>query len=83
MAMDSLKNNNMPFALGLLSMGTSAFWAGLFGSAYALLAWGSPRLLVPGMALLFGLVLTAHLLLLPAAAAALDRRREKLVEALG
>ncbi|WP_243317371.1 hypothetical protein [Geothrix paludis] len=83
MAMDSLKNNSMPFALGLLSMGTSAFWAGLFGGAYALLAWISPRLLVPGMALLFGLVLTAHLLLLPAAAAALDRRREKLVEALG
>ncbi len=83
MAMDSLKNNNMPIALGLLSMGTSAFWAGLFGSAYALLAWAWPRLLVPGMALLFGLVLTAHLLLLPAAAAALDRRREKLVEALG
>lgn len=83
MAMDSLKNNSMPFALGLLSMGTSAVWAGLFGGAYALLAWSSPRLLVPGMALLFGLVLTAHLLLLPAAAAALDRRREKLVEALG
>ncbi len=83
MAMDSLKNNNLPFALGLLSMGTSAAWAGLFGGAYALLAWAVPRLLVPGMALLFGLVLTAHLLLLPAAAAALDRRREKLVEALG
>jgi len=83
MAMDSLKNNNMPFALGLLSMGTSAFWAGLFGGAYALLAWAAPGLLVPGMALLFALVLTAHLLLLPAAAAALDRRREKLVEALG
>ncbi len=83
MAMDSIKNNNMPFALGLLSMGTSTFWASLFGGAYALLAWAAPRLLVPGMALLFGLVLTAHLLLLPAAAAALDRRREKLVEALG
>lgn len=83
MAMDSIKNNNLPFALGLLSMGTSAFWAGTFGGAYALLAWASPRLLVPGMALLFGLVLTAHLLLLPAAAQALDRRREKLVEALG
>jgi hypothetical protein len=83
MAMDSLKNNNMPFALGLLSMATSGFWASLFGSAYALLAWASPWLLVPGMTVLFGLVLTAHLLLLPAAAAALDRRREKLVEALG
>jgi hypothetical protein len=83
MAMDTLKNNNMPIALGLLSMGTSALWAGLFGGAYVLLAWISPRLLVPGMALLFGLVLTAHLLLLPAAAQALDRRREKLVEALG
>jgi len=83
MAMDSIKNNNMPFALGLLSMGTSAFWAGTFGGAYGLLAWAAPGLLVPGMALLFGLVLTAHLLLLPAAAAALDRRREKLVEALG
>lgn len=83
MAMDSLKNNTMPFAVVLLSVATSGFWASLFGGAYALLAWGSPRLLVPGMALLFGLVLTAHLLLLPAAAAALDRRREKLVEALG
>lgn len=83
MAMDSLKNNNLPFALGLLSVATSGFWASLFGGAYALLAWISPLALVPGMAVLFGLVLTAHLLLLPAAAAALDRRREKLVEALG
>lgn len=83
MAMDSLKNNNMPFALGMLSVATSGFWASLFGGVYALLAWASPPLLVPGMLVLFGLVLAAHLRLLPAAAAALDRRREKLVEALG
>lgn len=83
MAMDSLKNNNMPFALGLLSVATSGLWTSLFGGAYVLLAWASPAWLVPGMALLFGLTLAAHLLLLPAAAAALDHRREKLVEALG
>ena len=83
MAMDSLKNNNMPLALALLSVATSGLWTSLFGGAYALLAWASPALLVPGMAVLFGLTLAAHLLLLPAAAAALDRRREKLVEALG
>ena len=83
MAMDSLKNNSMPMALGLLSVASSGFWVSVFGGAYALLAWTSPLLLVPGMAGIFGLVLTAHLLLLPGAAAALDRRREKLVEALG
>lgn len=83
MAMDSLKNNNMPFLLGLLSVATAGFWTSLFGGAYLLLAWFSPLALVPGMALLFGLTLFVHLRLLPAAAAALDQRRDKLVEALG
>lgn len=83
MARDSLKNNNMPFLLGLLSVATSGFWTTLFGGAYLLLAWLSPLALVPGMAVLFALVLAVHLGLLPAAAAALDRRRDKLVEALG
>jgi hypothetical protein len=83
MSMTTLQNNNLPFVLGLLSIAASGLWTSVFGGAYALLAWGSPRLLVPGMAVVFGLTLAAHLLLLPKAAGALDRRREKLVEALG
>jgi len=83
MAMDTLKNNNMPFALGLLSIATSGFWSTLFGGAYALAAWLAPAWLLPVLALLFALTLTAHLALLPLAAAYLDRRREVLVERLG
>jgi thiosulfate reductase cytochrome b subunit len=83
MAMDTLKNNNMPFALGLLSIATSGFWSTLFGGAYALTAWLAPAWLLPVLALLFALTLTAHLALLPLAAAYLDRRREVLVERLG
>ncbi|GLH74427.1 hypothetical protein GETHLI_29290 [Geothrix limicola] len=83
MAMNSLKNSNMPFAVGMLSLATSGLWTGLFGGAFALCAWLAPAWLVPLMALLFGLTLLAHLALLPTAAAYLDRRREILVERLG
>ncbi len=83
MPMHSLKNNTMPFALGMLSLAVSAVWTLLFGGAFALLAWLAPAALVPGMALLFGLLLLAHRALLPAASAFLHQRRENLVEALG
>ena len=83
MPMHSLKNNTMPFALGMLSLAVSAVWTLLFGGAFALLAWRAPAALVPGMALLFGLLLLAHRALLPAASAFLHQRRENLVEALG
>ena len=83
MAMDTLKHNNMPFTIGLLSIATSGLWSSVFGGAYALTAWLIPLWLLPVMALLFGLTLTGHLALLPLAAAYLDRRREVLVERLG
>jgi len=83
MAMDSLKNSNMPFAVVMLSLATSGLWTSLFGGAYALMAWLAPAWLVPVMALLFMLALAAHLALLPLAAAYLDRRCEVLVERLG
>lgn len=83
MALDSLKNSNMPFAVGMLSLATSGLWTGLFGGLYALVAWLAPAWLVPAMALAFLLTLAAHLALLPMAAAYLDRRREVLVERLG
>ena len=83
MVMDSLKNNNMPFAIGLLSIATSGLWTGLYGGLYALTAWLAPGWLLPVLALAFALTLAAHLALLPYAAAFLDRRREVLVERLG
>lgn len=83
MAMDSLKNSNMPFAVGMLSLATSGLWAGSFGGLYALVAWLAPAWLVPAMALAFALSLGAHFALLPTVAAFLDRRREVLVERLG
>jgi hypothetical protein len=83
MVMDSLKNNNMPFAIGLLSIATSGLWTSLFGGLYALTAWLAPGWLLPVLALAFALSLAAHLALLPHAAAYLDRRREVLVERLG
>jgi hypothetical protein len=83
MVMDSVKNSNMPFAIGLLSLATSGLWTALFGGLYALTAWLVPLWLVPMMALAFLLTLAAHLAILPAAAAFLDRRREVLVERLG
>jgi hypothetical protein len=83
MTMDSLKNSNMPFAVGMLSLATSGLWTGIFGGLYALLAWLAPGWLVPAMALAFTLTLGAHFALLPTVAAFLDRRREVLVERLG
>lgn len=83
MAMDSMKNSNMPFAVGMLSLATSGLWTGLFGGLYALAAWLAPLWLVPLMALAFLATLAIHLAILPSAAAFLDRRREVLVERLG
>lgn len=83
MVMDSLKNNNMPFTMGLLSVATSGLWTSLYGGLYALTAWLAPSWLLPVLALAFALTLAAHLAILPHAAAFLDRRREVLVERLG
>lgn len=83
MAMDSLKNSNMPFAVGMLGLAASGLWMGLFGGLYALTAWLAPAWLVPVLALAFLLTLAAHLALLPLAAACLEQRREVLVERLG
>ncbi len=83
MVMDSLKNNNMPFTMGLLSVAASGLWTSLYGGLYILAAWLAPGWLVPVLALAFVLTLGAHLAILPHAAAFLDRRREVLVERLG
>ncbi len=83
MVMDSLKNNNMPFTMGLLSIATSGLWTSLYGGIYALTAWLAPGWLVPVMVLAFALTLAAHLAILPKAAEFLDRRRQVLVERLG
>ena len=83
MVMDSLKNNNMPFTLGLLSIAASGLWTSLYGGLYALTAWLAPGWLLPVMGLAFALTLAGHFALLPHAAAFLDRRREVLVERLG
>jgi len=83
MAMASLKNSNMPFAVGMLSLATSGLWTGIYGGLYALTAWLAPVWLVPVMAVAFLLTLAGHLALLPTVAAQLDRRRDVLVERLG
>ena len=83
MVMNSLKNNNMPFTMGLLSVAASGLWTSLYGGLYILAAWLAPGWLVPVLALAFVLTLGAHLAILPHAAAFLDRRREVLVESLG
>ena len=83
MAPDSMKNSNMPFAVGMLSLATAGLWTSLFGGLYALTAWLAPAWVVPVMGLAFGGTLAAHRALLPGAAAYLDRRREVLVERLG
>jgi len=81
--MASLKNSNMPFAVGMLSLATSGLWTGIYGGLYALTAWLAPVWLVPMMAVAFLLTLAGHLALLPTVAAQLDRRRDVLVERLG
>lgn len=83
MAMDSLKNGNMPFAIGMLSLATSGLWTSLFGGLYVLVAWLAPAWLIPALALALLATLAAHLALLPVMAGYLDRRREVLVERLG
>jgi len=83
MAMDTLKNSNMPFVVGLLSLAASGLWTSLFGGVYLLTAWLASAWLVPVMLVAFLLTLAAHLALLPVAAAYLDRRRDVLVERLG
>jgi hypothetical protein len=83
MAMDSLKNSNMPFAVGMLSLAASGLWTSLFGGLYVLVAWLAPGWLIPAMALAFLAALAAHMALLPVTAAYLDRRRDVLVERLG
>lgn len=83
MAMDSLKNSNMPFAVGMLSLAASGLWTSLFGGLYVLVAWLAPGWLIPAMALAFGAAFAAHVALLPVTAAYLDRRRDVLVERLG
>ena len=83
MPRDSLKNSNQALPVLLLGMAASSLLAGVFGGAYALLAWRAPAWLVPVMALLFGLMILAYRGLLPMAAAFFDTRREKLLEALG
>jgi heme exporter protein D len=83
MAMDSLKNSNLPFGVVMLSLATSGVWTSLFGGTYAFTMWFAPAWLVPVMAVAFLLTLSAHLAILPTTAAYLDRRREVLVERLG
>ncbi|HJW43025.1 MAG TPA: hypothetical protein VJ463_01100 [Geothrix sp.] len=83
MAMDSLKNSNMPFAIGMLSLATSGLWTCLFGGLYVLVAWLAPAWLIPALALAFLATLAGHLALLPVMAGYLDRRRDVLVERLG
>lgn len=83
MALDSLKNSNMPFAVGMLSLATSGLWTGIFGGLYVLMAWLAPDWLLPALVLAFVCMLVAHFALLSTVAAFLDRRREVLVERLG
>ena len=79
----TLKNNQMPLPLVLLGLGVSLASAVLFGGSYALLAWLEPAFLLPGMLAWAALCFGIHRLLMPQAAAYLDRRREAIVEAMG
>ncbi len=80
---DSLKNSNAALPVMLLGMVASSTFAGVYGGAYALLAWQAPGWLAPGMLGLFALSLGAYLGLLPSASTYLDSRREALLAALG
>jgi ABC-type Na+ efflux pump permease subunit len=84
MPRSSLKNSNQ--AQPVIWLGMAALLVGflVFGGTYLLMAWLTPRLLLPVMALLLGLVfLTYKHFILPATARYLDSRREALVQALG
>jgi hypothetical protein len=80
---NSMKSNRLPFPVAMISLFGATLWSAFFIGGFALLAWLAPAWLVPGMAVLFGLVLLGHQALLPHAAAFLDRRREVLVDHLG
>lgn len=79
----SLKNNQMPLPLVFLGLAVSLACVGLFGGTWALLQWLAPAFLLPGMLLIAALCYGAHRLLMPGAAAYLDRRREAIVDAMG
>lgn len=79
----SLKNNQMPLPLVFLGLAVSLGCVTVFGGAYALLLWLAPAFLLPGMLALAALCLVLHRLLMPSAAAYLDRRREIIVGAMG
>lgn len=79
----SLKNNQMPLPLVLVSLGVSFGSSALFGGTFALLKWLAPAFLLPGMLALAALCWGLHRLLAPGAAAYLERRRETIVEAMG
>lgn len=83
MPRDSLKNSNLALPVKFLGVAASTAFAGMFGGAYALLAWLAPAWLVAGMGLLFGLMVVAYRSVLPKAADYLDRRREQVLAALG
>jgi hypothetical protein len=83
MLRDSMKSNQLPFAVAMISLFGSALWSGVLVGLYGLLGWLAPAWQVPGMGLLFALVALGHRALLPHAAAYLERRKETLVEALG
>ena len=79
----SLKNNQMPLPLVFLGLAVSLACVALFGGAWALLQWLAPAFLLPGMLALAALCYAVHRLLMPGAAAYLDRRRETIVDAMG
>lgn len=78
-----LNNSGMPLPMILLSMGTSLGCAALFGGLFALLAWAAPHWLVPGMAVMAGLMGIVFRMGLGIGAANLAKNRERLVERLG
>ena len=80
---DSMKSNKLPLAVAMISLFGSAAWSVLLGGLFGFIGWLAPAWLVPGMGVLFGLILLGHRALLPHAAAYLERRKEVLAETLG
>lgn len=83
MPRDSLKSGGVPLLMVLVSLGTTLGCSLLFGGAWALCTWLAPAWLLAVMAGLAGLCGLGYWLVLPLAAAFLNEKREKLVEALG
>jgi len=80
----SLRNHNLAGAVVWLGMAASLLGAGSFGGLWLLLGWLAPGLLAPVLGLLFGgMFVLYRTVLLPAAAAYLETRKEALVQALG